>query len=342
MGITCFHHPLVAEAIEWECNSTQWAKETHISVTLQNMTKVSIIIPYIDEHDYLLEAIASAAGQLDVETEIIIVCNSPSVSSDYKPIPEEYENVIFFHEPIAGSASARNMGLRHATGEWVQFLDVDDLLLQDKIHHQMSDADVIVSPHTFLYLNGKRENSKWIPGDTWGGLLNSGLGSTSSMLWKRQALVDVGGWNATYQSHQEYELLFRMATAGNKIAPNDHCETIVRQRVSGSITANTKSIRVKEGIQLRESIWNHLLAIGEETPDRYEAFRQYLFRQMRGLFRQDKDAAMELFDKYFSKDAFTPKEIHVPGYALMYIVFGFMRTEAMIRLMVSGRDNFSR
>ena len=338
------HVPLVAEAIEWECNSIQWAKETHNSVTLQIMAQVSIIIPYIDEHDYLLDAITSAAGQLDVETDIIVVCNAPAISKGYNPIPEEFKNVIFLHEPTPGSAHARNLGLRHATGEWVQFLDVDDLLLQEKIHHQVSDVDtdVMVSPHTFLYLNGRRENSKWLPEDIWCGLLNSGLGSTSSMLWKRQAVIDAGGWNIKYQSHQEYELLFRLAAGGKKIVPNDHCETIVRQRKSGSITSTTKSIRIKEGIELREKMWNHLLANGEDTPERFEAFRQYMFRQLRGLFRQDKDAAIELFETYFSKDAFTPKDIHVPGYALMYKAFGFKRTEAIIQKIVSHKNNSSR
>jgi glycosyltransferase involved in cell wall biosynthesis len=308
------------------------------------MIKVSIIIAYIDEHDYLLEAIASAAGQLDEETEIIVVCNAPSISSDYNPIPAAYKNVVLLHEPENGSAHARNNGLRHATGEWVQFLDVDDLLLEDKILHQMSnaEADVIVSPHSYLYLNGKRENSKWLPNDIWCGLLNSGLGSTSSMLWKRQAVLDAGGWNIAYQSHQEYELLFRLAATGKKIIPNDHCETVVRQRVSGSITSTTKSLRIREGIELREKIWNHLLGIGEETPERYEAFRQYVFRQLRGLFRQDKEAAQILFAKYFSKKPFTPNGIHVPGYRWMYKVFGFKRTEAIIQLIVSRRVSFSR
>jgi len=303
------------------------------------MTLVSIIIPYIDEHDYLAEAIASAAGQLEVEIEIIIVCNSPNISSDYNPVPADLTNVKFIHEPIAGSAYARNKGLDHATGEWVQFLDVDDLLLRDKIHHQLSDlqADIVVSPHTYLYLDGKQENSKWLPDDTWSGMLNSGLGSTSSMLWKRRALVDVGGWNTSFQSHQEYELLFRLVAAGNTIVTNDHCETIVRQRKSGSITSTTKLVRVKEGILLREMMWNHLISTGGNTPQRFEAFRQYMFRQLRGLFRQDKQAAMDLYAIYFAKEPFTPKGIHVPGYALMYKVFGFKRLETIIQFFVSRR-----
>jgi len=301
---------------------------------------VSIIIPYIDEHDYLADAISSAAGQLDVETEIIVVCNAPSIPEGYKPVPEGYPDILFIHEPQAGSAYARNAGLQHAKGEWIQFLDVDDILHPDKIYHQVQKniADATVSPHTFLYLSGKKENSKWLPEDIWCGLLNSGLGSTSSMLWKREALVAMGGWNAAWQSHQEYELLFRLASTGKKIVSNDHCETIVRQRESGSITATTKTVRVREGIHLREMMWNYLVSNGEDTPERFEAFRQYMFRQLRGLYRQDKNETMDLFQKYFSVKPFIPKDIHIPGYAILYRTFGFKRTESIIQMIISLRS----
>jgi glycosyltransferase involved in cell wall biosynthesis len=302
---------------------------------------VSIIIPYIDEHDYLAEAIASAAGQLEVQTEIIVVCNAPSIPAAYSPVPEGFTDVVFIHEPQPGSAHARNAGLRQAKGEWVQFLDVDDLLLPDKINHQLSadHADVIVSPHTYLYLSGKKENSKWLPADIWCGVLNSGLGSTSSMLWRRQALIDVEGWNKEYQSHQEYELLFWLAVEGKKIVPDDHCETIVRQRKSGSLTDTTKTLRAREGIRLREEMWKYLVSQGEDTPERFEAFRQYLFRQLRGLYRQDRNKAMALYHEYFSKEVFRPKDIHVPGYVWLYRIFGFNRTELLIQLLISFRKN---
>ena len=309
-------------------------------VTLYQYTMVSIIIPYIDEHDFLADAITSAVGQLDVETEIILVCNAPALPGGYNPIPEGYPDIQFVHEPQAGSAHARNAGLRQAKGEWIQFLDVDDILHPDKIFHQVQHtvADVIVSPHTYLFLNGKKENSKWLPGDLWVGLLNSGLGSTSSMLWKREALIEAGGWNTSFQSHQEYELLFRLFSTDKKIVPNDHCETIVRQRKSGSITTATKSIRAREGITLREMMWNYLVTRGEDTPERFDAFRQYMFRQLRGLFRQDRGEAMALYEKYFSKTPFVPKDIHVPGYTILYRIFGFRRTEGMIQRVVSRND----
>jgi glycosyltransferase involved in cell wall biosynthesis len=293
---------------------------------------VSIVIPYIDEFDYLVEAITTARHQQGVEIEIIVVCNAAGEQVLPDEIKKLADGMRFIHEPLRGSAYARNTGLQHALGEWVQFLDVDDILEKDKIQVQacIPDADVVVSPHAFRFLTGKVERSKWLPDDLWVGMLNSGLGSTSSMLFKRQALQEIGGWNTSYHSHQEYELLFRMAEAGKRIKTVEKWQTIVRQRKEGSITMTSKAWRAKEGIQLRETMWNYLKLHGLDTPERFEAFRQYIFRQLRGLYRQDREQAMKLFQQYFTTTSFAPRGINVPGYSLFYRLFGFHQTESFI------------
>ena len=167
---------------------------------------VSIIIPYIDELNFLEEALQSAAAQELDHVEIIIVCNDRVFNGHDSHLPGLYPNTVWLHEPIPGSAFARNKGLHYASGEWIQFLDVDDLLLPGKIAHQLATAKggAIVSPHLYRHLNGKTESSKWIADDIWTGLLDSGLGSTSSMLWNTKALKQVGGWSSNFRSHQSH------------------------------------------------------------------------------------------------------------------------------------------
>ncbi len=301
----------------------------------------SIIITYIDEHDYLADALESAAMQKHVEIEILVVCNAPTLPAGYEPLPNRTYSFTFIHEPVTGSSYARNTGLRMARGEWVQFLDVDDLLCPHKIHLQSapSDADVVVSPHSYLYVSGKKETCKWLAADFWVGLMNSGLGSTSSMLWKREALLEVGGWHHEYYSHHEYELIFRLAVAGKKIVADDHCETIVRQRHFGSITQNTVSVSPREGIGLREAMWNFIREKGLETPERYDAFRQYIFRNLRGVFRQDRNEAMSVYRKYFTGHDFTPAKIHIPGYVVFYRMLGFYRLETILAFVARLRSH---
>jgi glycosyltransferase involved in cell wall biosynthesis len=302
-------------------------------------TAISIIIPFIDEYDFLREAIQSVWQQGLNEMEIIVVCNHPS-PPDEKRIRDMYTQVRILHELTAGSAFSRNAGLHAATGRWIQYLDVDDLLLPGKIAHQMAceDADAVVSPHLFQYLRGQTERSKWLAQDIWVGLLNSGLGSTSSMLWKREALIDADGWNTSIRSHQEYELLFRLLQAGKRIDMLDDAKTIVRERKSGSITQLTKPIRHIEGIHVRESMWRHLQSHGLTTRERENAFKQYIFRQLRGLFRQNPSLAMEKYRAYFHKNSFTPEAIHIPGYGLLYKLTGFRTTESLLRNIVKWRN----
>ncbi|MBK9982700.1 MAG: glycosyltransferase family 2 protein [Saprospiraceae bacterium] len=302
----------------------------------------SIIITYIDEHDFLAEAVHSAMEQQLDAMELIVVCNKTNLPDGYDPLHDLKSNLKFIHEPAPGSAQARNTGLRNASGEWIQYLDVDDLILPEKIKHQLISArnGAIVSQHIFKFLDGSTQVSKWLPDDLWIGLLNSGLGSTSSMLFHRETLIKLGGWSMTYQSHQEYELLFRLASSGYEISTVDHQETIVRERISGSITLDTQPVRAKEGIQLREKIWEYLVQNGLDTPARKNAFLQYIFRQLRGLYRLDRKEAMKIYRKYFSGHSFTPEKIGIPFYAFLYHGFGFNSTERVFSIYSKVRNKY--
>ncbi len=273
--------------------------------------------------------------------EIIVVCNDRFHTIDPLHLTDTIPNILWVHEPIPGSAFARNKGLQKASGEWIQFLDVDDILLPHKIANQLGfTGGAIVSPHIYKHLDGTQETSKWIPEDFWTGLLGSGLGSTSSMLWNRQALSQISGWSSDYQSHQEYELLFRLAVAGYEILPVDKKETIVRERKSGSITQQTKDFRSAEGIRLRETIWNYLVENSLDTPERKQAFLQYLFRQLRGLYRTHTGSAKEKYHQYFSRDKFIPGKNGISIYPLLYKTLGFNRTESIFHFYRKLRDRF--
>ncbi|MEO5906429.1 MAG: glycosyltransferase family A protein [Saprospiraceae bacterium] len=304
---------------------------------------VSIIITYIDEHAFLREAIQSAFVQTTNEPfEIILVCNSKSIPDNDTRLVIQDPRIIFIHEPVTGSAHARNAGLKTATGEWIQFLDVDDLLLPGKIAHQLSSGNghVIVSPHIYQYLNGKKIMSAWAPDDLWAGMLGGHVGSTSSMLWQKNMLFEIGGWNIDYQSHQEYELLFRAASRGYKIIPFDQAETIVRERKSGSITQMTKSSRAEQGIKLREQIRHYLVENKMDTPARLNAFRQYIFRQLRATYRRNPKDTMKIFNQYFQNGKFTPEKIGIPLYNTIYRLAGFKRTEDLFSFYSTTRNKY--
>ncbi|HUR30236.1 MAG TPA: glycosyltransferase family A protein [Saprospiraceae bacterium] len=303
---------------------------------------VTIIIPYINEFHFLEEALESAYRQQIEDVEIIAVCNDRLFKPQLTSLPGMYPNTIWLHEPIPGSAFARNKGLHSASGDWIQFLDVDDLLFSDKIQNQMKYATngAVVSPHIYKHFNGVTEFSKWKPSDIWSGIIGSSIGSTSSMLWNRKALVEVNGWNSNYQSNQEYELLFRLAAKNYEVIPANHHETIVREREMGSITKSTKHFRAEQGIMLREDIWQYLVSNQMDTPERLEVLKQYLFKQLRATYRRDSASTMEIFKKYYQNQKFSPNETGIPFYKWIYSFLGFRKTESLFKFYSLLRDKY--
>jgi glycosyltransferase involved in cell wall biosynthesis len=87
---------------------------------------VSVILPVYNGARYLAEAVASVASQNDPHLELIIVDDG---STDETPelIRSFGSRVRAIRQDNAGPGAARNHGLRHATGEFIRFIDADDL-----------------------------------------------------------------------------------------------------------------------------------------------------------------------------------------------------------------------
>src|ERR1035438_9516693 len=99
---------------------------------------VSIIIPCFNAEHWVSAAIESALGQTWRETEVIAINDG---SSDGSPaVLRRYvgPRVQVIDRPNRGAAAARNAGMRAAKGEFIQFLDADDLLTPAKIASQVA------------------------------------------------------------------------------------------------------------------------------------------------------------------------------------------------------------
>jgi len=106
------------------------------------MKKVSIIIPSYNCVSFIRDAVQSAlAIRGDFESEVIIVDDA---SSDGTPdVVRSYGDRVRLIQTAVngGAAKARNIGLKHATGDYVQFLDGDDIMLPDGLSARLSAYD---------------------------------------------------------------------------------------------------------------------------------------------------------------------------------------------------------
>ena len=114
------------------------------------MSKVSVIIPNYNRADMVLETIKNQQAQTIPPHEIIVVDDgstdgSPEVIRKYAP------KVTLLEQENQGPGAARNWGFEHATGDYIQFMDSDDLASLNKLECQVraiesTDSDFAYCP----------------------------------------------------------------------------------------------------------------------------------------------------------------------------------------------------
>lgn len=100
----------------------------------------SVVIPVYRCEKYLAESVHSALGQTVQNVEVLLIddCSPDESSQVARRLAEEDSRVrCLYHQENLGSAAARNTGVQAAKGEWVAFLDADDIWLPDKLEKQL-------------------------------------------------------------------------------------------------------------------------------------------------------------------------------------------------------------
>ena len=97
------------------------------------MAKISVIVPIYNAEKYLAQCIESLIHQTHRDLQILLINDGSTDSS--LAIAERYaaqdSRIEIISQPNKGQAAARNIGLLHATGDWISFVDADDYLETD-------------------------------------------------------------------------------------------------------------------------------------------------------------------------------------------------------------------
>ena len=99
-----------------------------------NQPTISVIIPVYNGERYLIEAIESVLMQSAPPDEILVVDDGSTDGSAV--VAERFSTGRYLWQAQAGASSARNHGVRAATGDWLAFLDADDLWTTEKLARQ--------------------------------------------------------------------------------------------------------------------------------------------------------------------------------------------------------------
>lgn len=189
---------------------------------------VSVIIPCHNEQRFLEACLNSVLRQQYRPIEVIMVDDGStdgtrSIMQKYEKTAEEGINVICIFQEQKGAPAARNVGCRLSQGEFIQFLDGDDVLSSNKLMDQvqllndMPEVDVAYGDGQYLIQlsNGGIEKGRIISIGSTSDILESMLEGKwvplFSYLSRRSAIWKCGPWDSSMPVNQDYEYFLRMA-----------------------------------------------------------------------------------------------------------------------------------
>ena len=202
------------------------------------MPEISVIIPAYNAARYIREAVESALAQQGVDQEIIVIDDG---STDETPqILESFGALIkSVHQTKAGGGAARNHAARLATGQWLAFLDADDLWLPHKLQRQLalvSDEIGLIYSDCHNFGDTQRVDSRQSDGvdlhegDVFEQLLLNNFITLSTVMMRKSWFDKLGGFRENFALAEDWDLWLRYAAE----APVRLCpEPLTRYRWHG-------------------------------------------------------------------------------------------------------------
>jgi teichuronic acid biosynthesis glycosyltransferase TuaG len=231
-------------------------------VTTPAASDISVVIPYHNREQYIDEAFQSVLAQTLKPLEIIIV-NDCSRDSSRRYL-DRYAGVCTIIDlPVnSGTAAARNAGIRRARGQFIAFLDDDDIWLPDKLAIQrryMAEHPQCDAVHTAVWIFYSDRPDRLMKRD-WPGpltLAHALMFNYSvippTLLIRADVVRSLGGFDPRFRRAQDHEFTIRCAAAGYRIKSIP--EPLARVRRQGhESTTKHKWLMFGSHISLR---WKH-------------------------------------------------------------------------------------
>jgi glycosyltransferase involved in cell wall biosynthesis len=180
---------------------------------------VSIIITTYNHARFLAEAIESALRQTVTPAEVIVVDDGST--DDPGSVVSRYTDVRLIHQPNQGLAAARNTGWQAACGHYVVFLDADDRLMPEALASNLRrfderpDCAFVYGSFYRIDADGRLLNlaePQLLGEDAYESFLKTNLVSmNAAVMYRRDCLEKVGGFDARLRCCEDYELYLRLA-----------------------------------------------------------------------------------------------------------------------------------
>lgn len=250
----------------------------------------SIIIPCYNAEALISEAIESALNQTYPHREVIVV-DDGSTDSSLDVIRSFGNRVRWASGPNRGGSAARNRGLEMATGEFVQFLDADDVLYPEKLSVQVpllaSTPTLDVVFCSWVWMDRDRATSKitrrpYTGEDPLHYVLVGPL-QTASGLYRATAIRRVGGFTEGMPCAQEFDLHVRMALQGMQCSSIDRVLYEFRKSRHG-VSGDDVHI-LSQRFNILEHMYDDLRRLNTFADSRIEMLQEAVVRVGRESFQ---------------------------------------------------------
>jgi glycosyltransferase involved in cell wall biosynthesis len=184
------------------------------------MPLISVIIPVYNGENTIRETIESVLNQTLQDLEVIVVDDGSQDSTleIVSSIKDPRLKVLSYSN--AGVCTNRNRGIAHAVGEYISFIDADDLWTPDKLEAQLKALqENPKAAVAYSWTDWIDESSQWLgrgnylsdQGDVYAKLLlNDFVANGSNPLIRRQALTEVGGFDESITAAEDWDLWQRL------------------------------------------------------------------------------------------------------------------------------------
>jgi len=271
---------------------------------------VSILMPAYNAQEFIAESIQSALAQTWPRKEIIVVDDGSTDRTAAVAGQFESRGVRVVTKENEGAAATRNFALKVCNGDYIQWLDADDLLSTDKIERQISALPAGASPRLLLsapwaLFDYRPERARFVPTPLWEDLspvewllrkMSQNLHmQTATWLTSRELAERAGAWDTRLISDDDGEYFCRvlLASEGTRFVPEARVfyrKTAAAGRVSYIGRSNEKKTAMLVSMKLHIAYLRSL----EESERVRLACLTYMQNWLLHFYPERLDIVMEL------------------------------------------------
>lgn len=307
--------------------------------SLDGKPTVSVIIPVYNVAEFIGETLESVFGQTFTDFEVIVINDgSPDTARLEQEIAKYRNSIVYLSQPNRGAGAARNAGLRIARGEYVAFLDGDDIWLPEFLQEQLklirSDPGYdLVYADAITFGDGTNDHDTYMTHNpsrgnvTFKKLLCSECNVvTSTVVARREPIIRIGCFDERFPNSQDFDLWLRLVRDANARITYQKKVLLRRRIYQGSLASDP--IRSYSGeLAVLDSVRSRADLTAEEKKllERISRKRQSTIEVLKGK-RQ-----LAIGDFETAAESFTAAKNYQPSVKLSVVLLGMRVAPRMVR-----------